>query len=196
MPKYGDIVIVADVLDPNGRNPKNRACVVVTPSEEIEVGGPLDVVAITSLVPDPLRGDQVPLPWHAQRRATSPTWRSAHGTSRLRTPGSYAPSAACPTGKCSGSHQSCERFSIRTNPRNRRAIFARGSADLPARSYRQIREIVCSAIPLSEECKGARRRLLSRAWLRFSRAVTAEVGFVWEYRDFSLITTLLSCGTT
>jgi mRNA-degrading endonuclease toxin of MazEF toxin-antitoxin module len=69
LPKYGDIVIVADVLDPNGRNPKNRACVVVTPSDEIEVGGPLDVVAITSLVPNPLPVDHVPLPWHAQRRA-------------------------------------------------------------------------------------------------------------------------------
>ena len=67
MPAYGDIVIITALLDPQGRNPKDRACVVVTPPDEIEEGGSLDVVAITTLVPDPLSPDHVPLPWHAER---------------------------------------------------------------------------------------------------------------------------------
>src|SRR5438270_2289768 len=65
--EYGDIIIVEGLLDPQGRNPKDRACVVVTPSDQIEDGGSLDVVAITSLLPDVLPFDHVPLPWHAQR---------------------------------------------------------------------------------------------------------------------------------
>jgi len=28
--RYGDIVLVADFVDPQGRNPKDRPCVVVT----------------------------------------------------------------------------------------------------------------------------------------------------------------------
>jgi mRNA-degrading endonuclease toxin of MazEF toxin-antitoxin module len=65
--QYGEIVIIEALLDPNSRNPKDRACVIVTPSDEIEEKGTLDVVAITSLVPDVIPFDQVPLPWHAQR---------------------------------------------------------------------------------------------------------------------------------
>jgi mRNA-degrading endonuclease toxin of MazEF toxin-antitoxin module len=65
--QYGEIVIIEGLLDPNGRNPKDRACVVVTPTDEIEEGGTLDVVAITTLVSDVIPFDQVPLSWHAQR---------------------------------------------------------------------------------------------------------------------------------
>ena len=64
---FGDIVIVEALLDPQGRNPKDRACVLVTPSAEIAEGGPLDVVAITSKLPAPLPRDHVPLPWHPLR---------------------------------------------------------------------------------------------------------------------------------
>jgi mRNA-degrading endonuclease toxin of MazEF toxin-antitoxin module len=65
--QYGEIVIIEELLDPNDRNPKDRACVIVTPSDEIKEDGTLDVVAITSLVPDVIPFDQVPLPCHAQR---------------------------------------------------------------------------------------------------------------------------------
>ncbi len=65
--QYGEIVIIESLLDPNGRNPKDRACVIVTPSDEIEEGATLDVVAISSLVPDVIPFDQIPIPWHAQR---------------------------------------------------------------------------------------------------------------------------------
>jgi len=67
MAEHGDIVIVVDLLDPQGRNPKDQACVLVSSPERIAAGGPLDVVAITTLLPDPLPFDHVPLPWHAQR---------------------------------------------------------------------------------------------------------------------------------
>jgi mRNA-degrading endonuclease toxin of MazEF toxin-antitoxin module len=67
MAERGDIVIVVDLLDPQGRNPKDRACVVVSHPDRILAGGPHDVVAITTVVPDPLPPDHVPLPWHAQR---------------------------------------------------------------------------------------------------------------------------------
>jgi hypothetical protein len=67
MAEQGDIVIVVDLLDPQGRNPKDRACVLVSSAEKIAAGGPLDVVAITTLLPDPLPFDHVPLPWHAGR---------------------------------------------------------------------------------------------------------------------------------
>jgi mRNA-degrading endonuclease toxin of MazEF toxin-antitoxin module len=67
--RFGDVVIVAGLLDPQGRNPKDRACVIVTKTVEIAEGGPLDVVAITTLLPDPLPFDHVPLPWHRQGHA-------------------------------------------------------------------------------------------------------------------------------
>lgn len=67
MPLQGDIVIIAGLLDPQGRNPKDRACVLISPRGMIEVGGPFDVVAITTLLPDPLPFDHIPLPWHPRR---------------------------------------------------------------------------------------------------------------------------------
>ena len=67
MARQGDIVIVVGLLDPRGRNPKDRACVLVSPPEKIAAGGPLDVVAITTFLPDPLPFDHVPLPWHRDR---------------------------------------------------------------------------------------------------------------------------------
>lgn len=65
--RYGEIVIVAGLLDPQGRNPKDRACVVVSPTDQNEAGGALDVVAITTKLPDPLPADHVPLPWQLPR---------------------------------------------------------------------------------------------------------------------------------
>ncbi len=63
---YGRIVVVADMLDPNGVNPKDRPAVVVTPSDELDAGGPVIVAAISTLRPGPVPEDHVPLPWHRQ----------------------------------------------------------------------------------------------------------------------------------
>jgi hypothetical protein len=98
--RYGDIVIVEGLLDPQGRNPKDRACVVVTPSDQIEDGGSLDVVAITSLVPEVLPLDHVCLPWYAQchprtglnkRNAAVCSWRSEVDESRVVRTIGHAP---------------------------------------------------------------------------------------------------------
>ncbi len=60
---YGDIVLVSGLLDPQGRNPKDRPCVVVgDPKAPAE--GTLLVVAISTVLPDPLPDDYVPLPYH------------------------------------------------------------------------------------------------------------------------------------
>ena len=67
MPSQGDIVIIDSLLDPQGRNPKDRACVLIGPQEQIDAGGPLDVVAITTLLPDLLPFDHVLLPWDFRR---------------------------------------------------------------------------------------------------------------------------------
>jgi hypothetical protein len=40
--------------------------VIVTPSDRITPAAPLDVIAVTSRVPEPLPNDHVLLPWHAQ----------------------------------------------------------------------------------------------------------------------------------
>ena len=40
--------------------------VIVTPSDRITPAAPLDIIAVTSRVPEPLPDDHVLLPWHAQ----------------------------------------------------------------------------------------------------------------------------------
>ena len=60
---HGSIVLVAGMLDPHGRNPKDRPCVVVTKPGDAPPGHQV-VVAISTLLPDPLPDDYVPLPWH------------------------------------------------------------------------------------------------------------------------------------
>src|SRR3954470_16729515 len=90
--RYSEIVIVVGLLDPQGRNPKDRACVVVSPSDQIEAGGALDVVAITTKLPDPLPPDHVPLPWQlprhprtglGKRGAAVCTWQAEVDPSRV-----------------------------------------------------------------------------------------------------------------
>jgi mRNA-degrading endonuclease toxin of MazEF toxin-antitoxin module len=61
---YGQILLVTDVLDPHGRNPKTRPIIVVTPDDVILEGGDLFGVAVTGTFPDPLPVDAVKLPWH------------------------------------------------------------------------------------------------------------------------------------
>jgi mRNA-degrading endonuclease toxin of MazEF toxin-antitoxin module len=58
-------IIWAEIADPNGVK-KPRPAVVVTPTDAIMPGGSLDLVAITSFIPDPLPDDHVLLPWHPQ----------------------------------------------------------------------------------------------------------------------------------
>jgi mRNA-degrading endonuclease toxin of MazEF toxin-antitoxin module len=73
MAERGDIVIVVDLLDPQGRNPKDRPCVLLSSSERIAAGGPFEVVAITTFTPDPLPFDHVALPWQPQGQTRSRT---------------------------------------------------------------------------------------------------------------------------
>ena len=58
-------IVWAEILDANGI-PKLRPAVIVTPSDRITPAAPLDVIAVTSRVPEPLPQDHVLLPWHAQ----------------------------------------------------------------------------------------------------------------------------------
>jgi mRNA-degrading endonuclease toxin of MazEF toxin-antitoxin module len=58
-------IVWAEIADANGI-PKLRPVVIVTPSDWITPAAPLDVIAVTSRVPEPLPDDHVLLPWHAQ----------------------------------------------------------------------------------------------------------------------------------
>ena len=62
--RFGQI-IWADIADANGIS-KAGPAVVVTATDQIVPTGTLEVVAVTSFVPDPLPDDHVLLPWHAQ----------------------------------------------------------------------------------------------------------------------------------
>jgi mRNA-degrading endonuclease toxin of MazEF toxin-antitoxin module len=73
--RYGQIVVVPGMLDPNGVNPKDRPAVIVTPTDEITETDSVEVVAITTLLPGPLPADSVRLPWH----------RSGHPRTGLKT---------------------------------------------------------------------------------------------------------------
>lgn len=58
-------LVWAEIADANGIR-KARPAVVVTPDDRLATSGPLEVVAITSRLPQPLPADHVLLPWHAQ----------------------------------------------------------------------------------------------------------------------------------
>jgi mRNA-degrading endonuclease toxin of MazEF toxin-antitoxin module len=58
-------IVWAEIADANGI-PKLRPAVIVTPSDRITPAAPLDVIAVTSRIPEPLPHDHVLLPWHAQ----------------------------------------------------------------------------------------------------------------------------------
>jgi hypothetical protein len=76
-------IVWAEVADPNGFR-KLRPGVILTASDQIRPDQPLDIVAVTSRLPDPLPADYILLPWHAQghprtglnrRCAAVCTWR-------------------------------------------------------------------------------------------------------------------------
>ncbi len=64
---YGDIVIVDNLLDPNGVNAKSRPCIVVSRDEEIAAGGAVRVVAISTMLPGPTPPDVVVMQYHSNR---------------------------------------------------------------------------------------------------------------------------------
>ncbi len=59
-------IVWAAIADARGYR-KMRPAVIVTPSDRIRSAELLEVVAVTSRVPEPLPPDHVLLPWHAQR---------------------------------------------------------------------------------------------------------------------------------
>jgi mRNA-degrading endonuclease toxin of MazEF toxin-antitoxin module len=63
-------VVWAELEDSNGYR-KVRPVVVASPTEGIQAGQPMRVVAITTRLPDPLPEDHVLLPWERQGRARS-----------------------------------------------------------------------------------------------------------------------------
>ena len=69
-PCFGRIVWV-ELPDPQGRNPKRRPAVIVTPSEEIRPDGEVALVAVSTSFVEASPEAQVELPWDA--RGTSKT---------------------------------------------------------------------------------------------------------------------------
>jgi hypothetical protein len=53
----------AEILDPNGQNPKTRRVVVLTPDRELAAGFPIVVAGVTGTLPNPLTADFVKLPY-------------------------------------------------------------------------------------------------------------------------------------
>jgi mRNA-degrading endonuclease toxin of MazEF toxin-antitoxin module len=66
VPSYGDIVIIDDLLDHNGVNPKSRPCVVITGDDAIAEGDPIQVIAISTLLPGVVPADAVVMQYHRQ----------------------------------------------------------------------------------------------------------------------------------
>jgi mRNA-degrading endonuclease toxin of MazEF toxin-antitoxin module len=62
--KRGRIVWV-ELLDPQGQNPKVRPAVILTPTDEIDPSGEVQVVAITGETTAAPAEECVILPWHA-----------------------------------------------------------------------------------------------------------------------------------
>jgi mRNA-degrading endonuclease toxin of MazEF toxin-antitoxin module len=65
--RYGDIVIVSQLLDPNGVNPKDRPCVIMDDPKSPPPSGMHLVVAISTVVPDPIPPDHNLLPYYHPR---------------------------------------------------------------------------------------------------------------------------------
>ena len=58
-------IVWAEIADARGYR-KKRPAVIVTPSERIGLSSSLEVVAVTSRLPETLPPDHVLLPWHSQ----------------------------------------------------------------------------------------------------------------------------------
>ena len=60
--RFADILF-ANVTDPNGKNPKTRRVVVLTPDFALKARYPIVVAGVTGTLPDPLTADYVLLPF-------------------------------------------------------------------------------------------------------------------------------------
>jgi mRNA-degrading endonuclease toxin of MazEF toxin-antitoxin module len=58
------LIVWAEIVDPQGRNPKARPVVLLTGKEDTRADDPLTAVAITATLPKPLPDFYVLLPWH------------------------------------------------------------------------------------------------------------------------------------
>lgn len=67
-PKQGRIVVV-EAADPKGRNVKRRPAVIVTRTDDIQAGAPIDCVAITTAFPEDPPEDCVPLSFNPGGRS-------------------------------------------------------------------------------------------------------------------------------
>jgi mRNA-degrading endonuclease toxin of MazEF toxin-antitoxin module len=67
-------IVWVELLDPQGRNPKSRPAVIVTPDADIRDDGEVWVVAISTQLDEAPAEDQVELPWD----------RRGHPRTRLR----------------------------------------------------------------------------------------------------------------
>ena len=99
--RQGRIVWV-ELLDPQGRNPKARPAVILTPTPEIREDGQIVVAAITTQLENAPAGVSVELPWHAdvhprtklnRRNAVVCTWLVTVPVSAIRNFGGIVPFA-------------------------------------------------------------------------------------------------------
>ncbi len=64
-------VVLVELADPRGQNPKTRPAIVVSSDAEIAKGESLFLVAVTSNVTDPLPENHIELPWDASGKSRS-----------------------------------------------------------------------------------------------------------------------------
>lgn len=64
-------IIRAKVRDQQGRNPKIRPLVIVSPTPDLRSGGVFVAVAITGQFTEPVAEDEVLLPWHPKGLAAT-----------------------------------------------------------------------------------------------------------------------------
>ena len=70
--RFGDILFVRGVLDPNGQNPKQRRVVILTPNDALDAGFPVVAAPVTSRIPPDLTDEHVVLPFKNPPRTRHP----------------------------------------------------------------------------------------------------------------------------
>jgi mRNA-degrading endonuclease toxin of MazEF toxin-antitoxin module len=80
-------LVWVELSDPQGRNPKVRPAVVLTPTEDIRPDGVIAVAAVTGVVDEIPKGSAVPLPWdrrgHPETKLTKPCAVACHWTAAV-----------------------------------------------------------------------------------------------------------------
>ena len=98
-------LVWAEIADANGIR-KLRPAVIVTPTDRLSAAGPMDVVAVTSRLSDPLPDDHVLLPWHPRghprtglnrRSAAVCTWLAQIADSDIRDVAGIVPTPVMST---------------------------------------------------------------------------------------------------